>query len=48
MNFELHYGLISSCTLNFSLGCNNGIFFSIGGAIAPLYPLVTGLPEAVY
>ena len=38
MTFELHYNLISSCTRNFSLGCNSVIFTRLGGTIAPLHP----------
>ena len=46
MTFELHYDLISGCTLNFSFGCIVFFFFSIGGVIAPLHPLATGLPTS--
>ena len=51
MNFELHYDLISGCTLNLSLGGGGGgggamlVFFLDWGCNCPLHPPVYG-PEA--
>ena len=48
MNFELHYDLISGCTMNFSLGGAIVVFFLDWGCNCFVAPLATVLEILCY